>query len=216
DLGDPQGVEILAHGQKITIRARLMVITGDNEMLNIVGGMSTAFHKIFTTCRRCYQKVNKHCITDFHERSVFQTIDYNDINFPKKTKLTGLKHNTWINYLLDFSPEKQLVPDISHDLHGGEIPRHLLATLGSLGIDKVITLEQYNREWLSFTTKLKLRRFLNMSVDITVSQLFYENDENNYKNDFKFYESYLRLLTFPMILRIITGKENVFGHPQVH
>src|SRR5690606_5616407 len=64
--------------------------------------------------------------------------------------------------------------------------------------------------------KLKLRRFLNMSVDITVSQLFYENDENNYKNDFKFYESYLRLLTFPMILRIITGKENVFGHPQVH
>lgn len=79
-----------------------------------------------------------------------------------------------------------MITDLSHDINGGEIPRQLLSTLSALILDGIITLSQYNKYWELFSNELGLRRFINMSSEVKLNQMFLENNQNNYKNYFKF------------------------------
>lgn len=198
------------------LRGYLFGITGDNEILNTLAGITTCFQKIYTSCRRCYQKVNKNTTEMFYERSKYQTIEYLKLKISRMVSLSGITKDSWLNYISEFSPEKQLIPDISHDIHGGEIPRQLFSTISALIKDKILSLDQYNQTWDYICQELNLKRFLTLSSDIKMNQLFYENNENNYKNTFKFYESYIRLVTFPLILLLIVGDKKIFNHLQVH
>jgi len=214
DLSD--GITITIEDKQKTLYGYLYGIIGDNEILNKIAGISTCFQKVFTTCRRCLQKVNKNSKELFHERSKELTIQLVSMKIPKLTTYSGITHDSWVNYIADFYPEKQIIPDISHDINGGEIPRQLFSTLSALINENIITLDQYNQTWKKICNELNLNRFLTMPEDIQYHQLFYVNNENNYKNTFKFYESYIRLLTFPLILYLIVGDEEIFENLHVH
>jgi len=216
ELGNRDGIKVISNNKEITIRARLFIITGDNEMLNKICGYTSAFHKVSVCCRRCLQKVNTYEKCKLMERSKLQHVEYLRINIPNLTSLTGLKRDSYLNYLSDFDPIKQVVPDIAHDVMGGEIPRQIFATLSSLILEKIINLDQYNNLWIEFTKQLKISEFLSMSSNISEMQLFLKNNKNNYRNTFKFYESYLRLITFPIILKLLVKNDDVFKHPHVH
>jgi len=160
DLESDHGLQVLVHGELVTVHAVLSFFSADNLGANSLFGFMEGFtaNKFCRFCKADKSEIqSKFMSTQFERRS---KSDYeecvckslSDANYCASE--TGIKRGSLLNSLQFFHCTEQSIVDSMHDLIEGIVPLEISLVLGSLIDKQILSLDMVNRAILHYDYSL--------------------------------------------------------------